>query len=175
MGGPMGMDPISNRWDLGNDPIEFYNSRLGLSEELWASMESEFEEDGQRWVRMRRIFGRGLGQYWSAVSNTTKYVGGVYNNRDHIGDPEGRLPLVPVPAAEQRRALDFLTENVFAEDAFSFPPSVLNKLAPERMWDFSGSLFSMQRLDYPVHNAVIGIQSMPLNHLYHPLLMSRSR
>jgi hypothetical protein len=172
-GGPRGLDPTSNRFDLGANPIEFYAGRVAVTEELWSNIESEFETPGERYQKLRDVFNRGMIQYWIAVSNVTKHIGGMYHYRDHIGDPNGRLPFEPVPAEKQREALGFLTEQVFGPDAFDFPPSLLNKLAPERFWDFSGSLFQMQRVDYPLHSIIASIQQQPLNTLYSGMLMSR--
>jgi hypothetical protein len=112
-------------------------------------------------------------QYYIAVPNVTKYIGGMYHHRDHVGDPDGRLPFEPVPAEKQREALAFLTEHVFGPDAFDFPPSLLNKLAPERFRDFSNSVWEMQRLDYPIHAVIATIQQHPLNRLYDGMLMGR--
>jgi hypothetical protein len=173
MGGGRGMDPSSNRWDLGADPVEFYAGRVAVAQELWAKMEGEFEQPGERYQRLRQVFGQGVNQYFIAVLNVPKYIGGVYHYRDHIGDPGGRLPLQVVPAARQRVALQFLTEEIFAPGAFDFPPTLLEKLAPERFWDFSGSMFKQQRLDYPIHDVVAVVQTVPLNHLYNGLVMSR--
>jgi hypothetical protein len=173
MGGGRGMDPSSNRWDLGADPVGYYIDRVAIAEELWGKMEAEFEKPGERYYRLRQVFGQGVTQYFIAVLNVPKYIGGVYAYRDHIGDPDGRLPLQVVPAKEQRRALTFLTEEVFAPDSFDFPPDLLEKLAPERLADFSGAMYRQQRLDYPVHNVVAAVQNVPLDHLYNGLVMSR--
>jgi hypothetical protein len=171
--GPQGIDPTANRWDLGRDPIAFHTGQVGLAEELWSRMQAEFEKPGHRYQRMRQVFGQGMGQYSVAVFNVAKYVGGVYNHRDHVGDPGGRLPFVPVPADQQRAALAFLTGQVFGPDAFQFPRSVMDKLAPERLDDFDGTIWQMQRLDYPIHAVVSSIQAWPLARLYNPLAMSR--
>ena len=79
----------------------------------------------------------------------------------------------PVTAAKQRAALDFLTKNHFASDAFEFDPELLNKLAPERFWDFEGSIFRQVRLDCPIHNAVLAMQVTPLARMYHPVVLAR--
>ncbi|HXV74785.1 MAG TPA: zinc-dependent metalloprotease [Candidatus Polarisedimenticolaceae bacterium] len=173
MGGGRGMDPSSNRWDLGDDPISYYTGRVAIARELWDKLEGKFEQPGERYNKLRQVFAQGVNQYFIAVLNVPKYVGGVYQYRDHVGDPGGRLPLQVVPAAEQREALRFLTEEIFSTTAFEFPPTLFEKLAPERFWDFAGSLFEQQRLDYPVHDVVAAIQGVPLDHLYNGLVMSR--
>jgi hypothetical protein len=101
-----------------------------------------------------------------------KYVGGVGHYRDHFGDPNGRLPFEPVPAAKQKEAMALLRKNVFAAGAFQFPPPLMNKLAAERFSDyFPGG--GLQRLDVPVHQMVLSLQQAVLNRLLHPLTMSR--
>ena len=172
-GAPRGLDPTANRWDLGANPIQYHQTRIDLARELWQKMEGEFEQEGNRYQKLRMVFGQGFSEYRIAALNLTKYVGGIYHRRDHVGDPGNRLPFEPVPVAKQREAFHFLTENIFGPQALPFPPSLLNKLAPERFWDFSDGIWNMQRLDYPVHNVVLSIQSSPLNLLYHPLLLNR--
>jgi hypothetical protein len=66
-----------------------------------------------------------------------------------------------------------LKKNIFGPEAFRFSPELLNKLAPERFWDFSGSIFQMRRIDYPIHDVILSIQTSPLDHLYDPVLLSR--
>jgi hypothetical protein len=173
MGGARGIDPVSNRWDLGADPIEFYKGRVDISQELWGNLETEFETEGARYQRLRDVFNRGMTQYYISTMNVPKYVGGIYNHRDHVGDPGGRQPFVPVPAEQQRAALGFLTEEIFAEGSFGFPSELLNKLPPERFPDFSGSVWEMQRIDYPIHAIVASIQQAPLDTLYDGMRMSR--
>ncbi len=171
--GSRGIDPATSAWDLGSDPILYHRNRLDLSRELWSKMEAEFEKGGNRYQKLRMVFGRGFWEYWIAASNVTKYIGGIYHHRDHVGDPGGRLPFVPVPAEKQREALDFLTANLFGSDAFNFSPSLLNKLAPERFWDFTGAVWRMRRIDYPIHDVVLSIQRTSLYNLYAAVRLSR--
>ena len=90
-----------------------------------------------------------------------------------MGDPGNRLPFEPVEAARQREAFDFLKTHVFGPDAFEFSTALMRKLAPERLWGFTGAVWRMQRLDYPIHSRILGIQRGPLSALYHPLLLGR--
>ena len=172
-GAPRGIDPTVNRWDLGADPLAFHGNRIALAKELWRKMEGAFEVPGRRYQKLRRVFGQGLTEYLLAGRNITKYIGGIYHRRDHVGDPGNRLPFEPVQAARQREAFDFLKAHIFGPDAFTFPPELMRKLAPERLWGFTGAVWRMQRLDYPIHSRILGIQRGPLSALYHPLLLGR--
>ncbi len=168
-----GIDPSAARWDMGDDPFAYYSNRLNLSRELWRNLEDTFEKKGARYQKLRRVFNWGFSPYWRDSHNLAKHIGGIYHHRDHVGDPDGRVPMVPVPADQQRRALALLVEHVFSADAFAWDAELLNKLAPERWWDFTGSVWRTQRIDMPIHNTVLGIQRDVLNRLYDGLLLAR--
>jgi hypothetical protein len=167
------IDPLSNRYDLSDDPILFYKNRVLLVQELWNTMESHFETKGERYYRLRQVFDRSLKQYTIAVQNVSKYIGGIYVHRDHVGDPNGHLPFEPVPAEKQQQALDFFKENIFSAQSFPFKPELLDKLGAERLEDFSDALWETKRIDYPIHDEILKIQSDALNRLYDPLLLNR--
>ncbi|NKB66920.1 MAG: DUF5117 domain-containing protein [Candidatus Latescibacteria bacterium] len=168
-----GIDPTATRWDLRDDPIAHYRDLVVLSRQLWDKVEDKFERKGERYQTLRRVFGWGFRPYYSGVGNISRYIGGIHHYRDHVGDPDGRIPLQPVAPARQREALDFLVEHVFGPNAFSWSPELLNKLAPERWPDFTWSIDRVRRIDLPVHDIVLGIQRQPLDRFYDPILLSR--
>lgn len=168
--GIRGMDPSCNRFDLGQDPVVYYNHRLKLSKELLGQIEKQFEVKEQRYVKLRNVFNQALWEYFTTAINVTKYIGGIYAYRDHVG---GRIPFEQVSAVKQREAFNLLKQQLFAPGAFQFSPSLLNKLAPERMDDFEGSAWMMSRTDYPIHSTILQLQSMPLRHLLSGSLLTR--
>ena len=172
-GSPRGMDPTSNMWDIGDDILAYYTNRTAIARELFVKLETSFNEPGMRYQKRLLVFGQGIGEYIAPILNVPKYVGGIHHHRDHIGDPGGRKPYVPVTAAQQRMALDFLTREIFGPDVFQFSPELLNSLAVERYPDLQGSSWTRQRNDLPLHNIVLLIQSLPLARLYHPITLSR--
>ncbi|MEE8111906.1 MAG: zinc-dependent metalloprotease, partial [Acidobacteriota bacterium] len=92
------IDPTSSLWDMGDDPIEFNRGQVALAHELWERMDAHFDQPGERYQKYRNAISFGVINVWIAAQNVPKYIGGIYNNRDHIGDPGGRLPFEPVPA-----------------------------------------------------------------------------
>jgi hypothetical protein len=101
-------------------------------------------------------------------------IGGIHHRRDHVGDPGARPPYTPVPAAKQREALEFLNTFAFSPRAFRLPPSVMNKLAIERLPTLDApSYYNAQRLDYPWHDVVLRLQTAVLDRLFHPITLSR--
>ncbi|MCI0403086.1 MAG: zinc-dependent metalloprotease [Acidobacteria bacterium] len=171
--GPRSLDPSTTHWDMASDNLVWVNKQFGLVRDLFANMEARLEKPGQNYEVLRRAFNRMQGEYIVGGLAASKYVGGIYINRDHVGDPSGRPPFVPVPAARQREALKFLSENIWAPDAFQFQAQLLNKLALKRFWDFDFGVFTTPRLDYPLHAVVLNLQSAPLVRLYHPITLSR--
>ncbi len=159
-------DPVTNLWDIGADELQYFQNRINLAQELWSSIPTQMARDGEGYQVMRRAFSSGLFEYVPAVLNVTKTIGGVHTYRDHVGDPGGRLPMKPASAERQRQALEFVRKNVFASDAFKLSPDLLNRLAADRWPDFTWSVFFMQRLEYPIHNVVLSLQSFVLNDLY---------
>jgi hypothetical protein len=167
------IDPTCTLFDLGDDPISWCTERMDLSDELWSRMDSVLTKPGQRYSRYRVMFSQGMREYSYGGSIVSKFVGGVYHRRDHVGDPGGRLPFEPVPAATQRRALKVLADRIFSEKAFQFPPDFLNKIAPEMMPDFEGTIWRTQRVDPPLHAMILRAQVNPLARLYDPITLSR--
>lgn len=171
--GARGMDPNCNTFDLGKDILTYYDVRLDLVRQWWQNLIENFEKEGRSFTKMRSVFGQGFNQYSNAASNSCKFIGGIYANRDHIGDADYRQPYEIVPAARQKEALDFLMKNIFAEDAFDFDPELLNKLVPDKMPRFTGSIWSYTRPDYPIHSMVAWIQNIVFSHIYNPLILTR--
>ena len=170
-----GIDPHSNAWDLSDDPMAYYKKLFEMSHELWESIPTYFEKEGEQYSKLRHIFGRGLSRYYSASRNIAKYIGGIYHSRHHVGDPGGGNPFEVVSAKKQREALDFLLTHILEKDAFNFDADLLNKLAPKRDWDFQGSVWRMNRIDYPIHDYIRWIQSGTLYRLHHPRIFARIR
>src|SRR6266849_4947389 len=173
-GGPFDMDPLVNRFDFGSDPLKFYAQRAKLADEIWANMESKLEKRGDGYQILRRSFNGAFRQAGYPMILASKYIGGVYHYRDHVGDPCNRLPFSPVPAAKQKEALELLRQHLFSPGAFQFSPQLLNKLASTRFTDFQDfAANANSRFDLPIHDMVLALQTQVLDRLYHPIVLSR--
>ena len=117
-----------------------------------------------------------LGQYGIASGMAVKYLGGSYSSRVERGQPNEKDPMVPVAAAKQREALDFLGAKVWAADAFAVPGKLLSRLAPNRwsQWGMGAGAFS-GRQDYDFNDKVMAIQTALLNGVTTPALLARMR
>jgi hypothetical protein len=166
------IDPLANYFDLGNDPLRYCHHKVDLTRELWLNSIKEFEKPGVSYEKIKRVFQSGWRSYVEGARFAAAYIGGLNHNKNFIGDNGGSLPFNPVPAGEQRRAMQFLRDRIFAADAFSIPAELLNKLQPERNEDFSWSIYSSP-LEYPWHQSVMSVQNYALVQLYSPRTIGR--
>jgi hypothetical protein len=166
-----GPDPLVARFDLGAEPLEWAETRLELVRALREALLDRAVEDGQSWHLLRQAYEQLLGEHVGALRVAGRYLGGVYVHRDHKGDPAARDPLVPVEADKQRRALAFLIDNAFSDEAFDLRPDVLRKLTTDkhRHWGHFGS----PDVAFSVHDRVAQIQGFALLYVMNPGTLSR--
>jgi hypothetical protein len=174
------LDPRTNIWDLGDDPLLFAKQRSDYVESLWKNPKFEDRIVGPQgeYPVMRRAMDLLLFQYARALGLAVKYVGGQYMSRAHRGQPGAGDPLTPVPAARQREALDFLAQHAFAADAFTLPPSMLNHMSVDQWthWGIANGFANATfRLDYNFNDRAFAIQNALLAGLVSPNLMARVR
>ncbi len=165
------VDPKCNLFDMGDDPIKYCEHKIKLTKHLWANTLEKFEKPGERYQKLLKVFQSGWRSYTESARFASKYISGLYSHKNHIGEENGKIPFEPVPAAEQRRAMAFLSDNIFAADAFEFPAELLNRLLPDRRPSYSGSEYS--RVDYPIHSRVLRVQRTALYMLYSPYILER--
>jgi hypothetical protein len=156
----LGVDPLANTFDLGDDPLAWFQRRLALSQELWARVQARGPKPGDDALRLRRSLLAGFGQLRDAPESAAKYVGGMVGSRDRQG-AGGAAAFTPVPPAKQREALQFLTQALFSPDSFSFKPEFLTSLQPDHIeWNRGGPV--------SVQQAVLGLQTRTLDRLLAP-------
>ena len=133
-----GMDPLANRFDLGDDPLAYYQKRLKLSQELWARLQDRQPIVGDDPLRPRRALLSGFSQLYRAAELVGKYVGGMHTLRDLPGTT-GRASFKPVDPLKQRDALRFLSSGLFSANSFRFRPEFLASLTVDyNEWDRGG-------------------------------------
>ncbi len=164
-------DPLSNRFDNGNDVVEFAKQRVQVVNETWPKLIDQVTKDGDGYQRTRQAFGILLGTEGSALHMASRYVGGIYVARSHKGDAKAPEPFVVVDPKKQREAMKLLSEQVFSDAPFNFPPSLYNHLAASH-WEHWGSEIPL-RGDYPIHEVISMWQERILSQLLSSLTLQR--
>jgi hypothetical protein len=167
-----GPDPLVNRWDLGQDPLEFADHRMKIAAQLWKDLVDHVVTKGEGYQDARRGFDMVLYDYLQAGQLAARFVGGEYVRRDHRGDPNEKDPNTVVEAKKQRDALRFVCEKVFSDEPFKFPPELIRKLAAGR-WSHWGSTDLNAPVSYPVYDRILNAQWWALFQLTNPETLER--
>lgn len=168
-----GPDPLIRRYDFAANPIAYAKARLEMAKYHRARLLDKFVKDGQSWAKARRGYNITLGMQVGAANLMANWVGTAHINRDRKGDPNGRDPIVVVPAEQQREALKFVIANVFRDDAFGLTPELLSKMTTDRWLDAGGYSEAMEDPTFPIHDRIVGIQASTLTTLINPTRLRR--
>ena len=165
-------DPHINRYDYGDDPVEYVQYRLEQAGRLLEDIPEWGVEDGESYSRLRRAFDVVLGTYGYVGRFAARFVGGVHVNRDYKGDPDGRPPFEVVDVEIQRAALKLVCDEIFSDKNYQFDPELINKLGAGRFWHWDSDQFNLFT-DYPLHDRVRAIQWWSLFTMLNPFTLNR--
>ncbi|MBD2356747.1 zinc-dependent metalloprotease [Tolypothrix sp. FACHB-123] len=157
------INPLANLWDMSSDVLMYSQWQMDNARLMWERLDRRYLPKGESYSNLRVLFNRVLRYYFRNATLVSQYIGGQSFRRVHAGD-DTSWAFVPVTLEKQRQALTNLQEYIFAEDAFSFSPQLLNQLAPSR-WQHWGNPIPNDRLDYPLHDRIFRFQSRILRSL----------
>jgi hypothetical protein len=166
-----GPDPLARRYDFAADPLSYARKQLELARFHRERLIDKFVKEGQSWARARYGYEMTLALQTRALSMMSSWLGGAFVNRDKKGDPGDRAPIAVVPVADQRAALTFVIENSFRDSAYGLTPELLRRMTIDKWWDNLGAIF--EDATWPVHDRIMGIQSMVLTRLLNPGTLGR--
>ncbi len=167
----LGPDPRSNRFDMGADPIEWAQMRIDLVNRRMDNILEWSVKEGESWYHLRQSFITLLFEKVRVLNYVGKYIGGQYTTRAHRGDLDAKPPFVLVDPAKQRRALEFISKNLFDDSFFEIPPELLNHLAASR-WVHAGASINLM-VDFPIHRIIGMFQWMNLSNRMFPNILRR--
>lgn len=168
-----GPDPLARRFDMGKNPLDYADSQMRLVTHLRGKLLDRVVKDGESWAKARRGYEILLGRHFGAASIAANWVGGSNINRDQKGDPGDRLPIEPISAEQQRRALKFVIDNVFNDEAFGLNADLLARMTVDKWWDDGGFSQIFQDNTWPVHDRILGIQASALTMIMNPTTLNR--
>lgn len=127
------VDPSAQTEDIGDDAM--YASELGIKnlkriiDNLlnWAKVEGEDYSD------LKELYEQVQGQFNRYMGHVTNNVGGVYEYDKYFGQ-EGAV-YHPVPMEKQKRAVDFLNQQLFATPTWMLKEEILTKIQSDGVMD----------------------------------------
>jgi hypothetical protein len=166
-----GPDPLARRYDYSKDPLDYSENQMRLVKLYRERLLDKFVKDGDSWAKARRGYELTLGEQTKSISMMANWLGGTTVNRDKKGDPGNRPSLIPVPAEQQRKALDFVIRNAFRDDSFGLTNQILSRLTVDK-WADEG-VRSMGESTFPIHDRILGIQASALTMVMNPTTLRR--
>ena len=153
----LGVDPAALQGDLGADPVAYARKRFDIARDLFTRQESRTLRPDEDYAVLRRSVRYALRDAVRASGVLLRQLGGVATLRDFPGS--GRDPMQPVPASQQRAALDTLVDGVLAPDSFRISPALQRRLAPDFLerGDVSAGGDPVST-DYPVESVMLDFQ-----------------
>lgn len=163
------IDPRVMTGDLSDDPVGWAQQRAGLVNAAIASLPERLAVEGESYQGLYTSYLILSGQRFGAANVASRHVGGIFNNRAAIGQPGARTPFIPVPRAEQERALRVVSETLFAPNAFAAEEAFADRLQRQRrMFDHFP-----EDEDPGLHARALGMQLAVLAHLTHENVLER--
>ena len=168
-GSSSGVDPRINAWDLTSEPLDYGTDRIKICRKAIKELENRMLEDGKSYQRLRSGYNTLMWQQYSALRPMTRYIGGIYIDRNMVGQKEGVAPFTPVPAARQKKAMNAIINYGLSPTAFSVSSDLYSKLQMQRRgWNFWGTTE-----DPKIIQRIGSYQRTLLSHLLHPVVMNR--
>jgi hypothetical protein len=165
-----GPDPLTRRYDLGSDPLEYAKVKMDIARFYRDNLLEKYVKDGDNWSKARRGYQLSLSEQSGALGMMSNWVGGSYVSRNQKGDPDAVAPIRPVEVEKQREALQFVVQNAFYDEAFGLTPEKLQYMTTESWFDPGNRL---EEPNWPVHDRILSIQASVLTSLMNPTTLRR--
>jgi len=172
------IDPRTNSWSLGDDPLRFAEDRLTLVDMVESELDRILIRPGEGYELLREAFSWLWWLKRVSLQPAVTTIGGLYVERDHKETPGARPPFDTIPAWEKRRALQLIIDNAFATEAIRSESELINKLVASRWthWGMRGVAWAESPaplLDYQVHEEAAQFQERLLSQLFDPYRLAR--
>lgn len=163
-----GPDPTARRRDMGKNVLDFNDNEFALVQDMRTKILDKAVEEGGSWQDVRDAYMGLLFQHFRAIGNAANWIGGVYVNRDRVGDPGDRDPTEIVSTSDQRRALEQVIKYAFYDDSFGLTPEILNKFGLDKWWDAGGFNQVFTDPEFNVHDTIMSLQAISMTMVLNP-------
>ncbi|MDA8948857.1 zinc-dependent metalloprotease [Flavobacteriaceae bacterium] len=119
-------DPDSQTENIGDDPIKASSYGLSNLKIVAQNLDEWTTSEGQSYDDLQELYKEMIGVYRSYVYHVIRLIGGV--NETLMNKGQDDTPYKNVPAAKQRRALEFLERNLWITQNWLMDKNLLSKL-----------------------------------------------
>ncbi|HRH56028.1 MAG TPA: zinc-dependent metalloprotease [Chitinophagales bacterium] len=164
-----GIDPSANIYDMSNDAIGYALGNIKMVNEALPKLLTKYSTQDKSYHELRNAYLILSGHYARSLNVIDRYIGGVYVNRNFVGQDTSGKPFTVVPLSEQKRAMQAISKYAFSKSAFNVPNEIYAYLQMQRR----GYDFRKESEDPKIHDRVLNIQRAVLDQLLHNTVMQR--
>ena len=157
------VDPSAQTEDIGDDPVRASGFGIANLKRVMPRLVEWTSTPGKDYTDLSELYGELVQSYQRYVGHVVTMVGGVYG-RTKASDQPGPV-YDPVPAARQRAAMRFFSEQVFATPSWLVEESVLRRM------EAAGAVDRIRQLQSGVVTALLQparMQRLSEGELYRP-------
>jgi hypothetical protein len=164
-----GIDPRANLYDMSSDAIGYATDNIKMVNEALPKLLDKYSTPGQSYHELRNAYLILSGNYLRSLNVATRYIGGIYVNRNMNGQDAFAKPFTPVPMSDQKKAMQLLKKYAFSKNAFKTPEQIYNFLQMQRR----GSGFNKETEDPKIHDRILNMQKATFDQLLHSTVLQR--
>lgn len=164
-----GIDPRANLYDMSDDAIGYAIGNIKMVNDALPKLLKKYSTPNKSYHELRNGYLALSGHYARSLNVIGRYIGGVYVNRNFVGQDTSSKPFTPVPFTEQKRAMQALTQYAFSKNAFKTPNTIYTYLQMQRR----GYDFRRENEDPKIHDRILNTQRAVLDELLNNTVMQR--
>ncbi len=163
------LDPRINIFDMSSKAVEYARDRFELIKDTSTKLKDKTLAEGRSHHDLVIGANAVFGEFARQAAVVSRYIGGVYVDRTLVGQDGYQQPFTPVEVERQKRAMQTLSEYVFAPDAIENMEPLFAYLQRQRRgFDHFG-----KNEDPKPHKMLLGAQKNVLKHVLHPSVLMR--
>ena len=164
-----GTDPRVMIFDISGDAVQYSYDRIKMLNGILPKLKDKYSVEGEGYQQLVISYLTVTGEIGNASNVMSRYIGGVYVERSVVGQPNAKTPYTPVKEAQQRKAMTYLSEVLFAPSAFDASQGLYDHLQRQRR----GFNFYSDTEDPKIYDRALNMQKSVLIHILHPNTLDR--
>ena len=163
------IDPRVMIGDMSSNPAAYADDRMALINKLFTELKDKATVNGESYQQLVTSANILFGSYRTQAGVVSRQIGGVYVERNVVGDDKNGTPFTPVPLERQQQAMQILADKVFSPNVLASMQPLYNYLLQQRR----GFNHYGKNEDPKPHGMILGMQKLVLAQLLHPAVMLR--
>ena len=152
MYGSGGNDPNTQTENIGDDPIKASGYGLKNLKIVAKNLDKWTTKKGQSFENLNELYNEMIGVYRRYIYHVIKLIGGI--NETIMVKGQDNIPYKNVNITSQKKALDFLDDNLWQTQSWLIDPKLISKIKPE------GGLKTIQNLQFAALNQILSAQRL---------------